>query len=219
MKKFKILNDISIERNRRLEGRFIFDPHANVLWKNTLSLISKNSEKERLLDAYFIAKSINYNHPGLAPEIYFSHPIRVASLAMLYYGKTNVDLAVLGLIHNIYELSDKNTDYVIRNFGEKISNQILNLTVNRDLQWDQNYKRSYYKKIENDSLETCIVKIMDKLDNLFILGLNPDKEIKIKYLQEIEKFVLPLAKKVTPELHGYIKNLVEDNYNIGFNLK
>ena len=218
MKKNNFLNEIEFERNRRLSGRYVFDPHANVLWEKTLSLITDINNKERLLEAYVFAENIKYIHPGLRPEVYFAHPVRVASLSMLYNNKVNVNLGILGLLHNLYELSEINVELVIENFGNKISNQILNLTIDRDLQWDQDYKSEYYKKIENDSLETPIIKIIDKLDNLFILGVNPDKEIKLKYLQEIEKFVLPLAKKFTPDLYAYMKKLVKNNYEIGFKL-
>jgi (p)ppGpp synthase/HD superfamily hydrolase len=139
-------------------------------------------------------------------------------LAMLYYDKINVDLGIVGLIHNVFELSDYTKDFISEKFGEKISNQVSNLTVNRNLQWNEDYKNAYYEKIMNGPREARIIKIIDKLDNLFILGVNPDKQVKIKYLKEIEKHVLPLAYKTTPKIYSYMKELVDDNYKSGFNI-
>mgnify|MGYP006109506621 FL=1 len=213
-----LLDSIKIERNLRLKGRFVIDPQADLLWNKALSLTTDINKKEKLLEAYKFAGEIKYDHAGLSSEIYFAHPIRVASLAMLYYDEINVDLGIVGLIHNVYELSDYTNDFITEKFGKNISNQIANLTVNRGLQWDEDYKTDYYKKIENGPIEARVIKIIDKLDNLFILGVNPDKEVKIKYLKEIEKHVLPLAYKTTPKIYSYMKELVENNYKTGFNL-
>ena len=218
MKKFHLLDNLDLERDRRLQGRTSVDPHADLLWTKALSLIASSTEKERLLEAYQFAGSIKYDHAGLSPEIYFAHPIRVASLAMLYYDKMNVDLGIIGLIHNVFELSDYTNDFISEKFGKKTSDQILSLTVNRDIQWNVDYKKAYYEQLSDGPVEARVVKIMDKLDNLFILGVNPDKQVKIKYLKEIEKHVLPLAYKTTPKIYSYMKELVDNNYNNGFNI-
>ena len=137
---------------------------------------------------------------------------------MLYYDKINVDIGIVGLIHNVFELSDFTVDFISEKFGKKIANQILSLTVNRDLQWNVDYKKAYYEQLSDGPVEARVVKIMDKLDNLFILGVNLDKAVKLKYLKEIEKHVLPLAHKTTPKIYSYMKDLVDNNYNSGFNL-
>jgi hypothetical protein len=53
-----------------------------------------------------------------------------------------------------------------------------------------------------------VVKIIDKLDNLFILGLNPDEEVRKRYLNEISNYILPLVKQFLPQLANYFENLV-----------
>ena len=218
MKEFKILGNIENERSLRLKGRFEVDPHADLLWNRVLSYTYDTSVKEKLIETYNFAATIKYNHKGLSSKIYFTHPIRVASIAMLYYDKINVDLGILGLIHNVFELSDYTNEFIAKKFGKNISNQVTTLTVNRSIQWDEDYKISYYKKIENGPIEARVIKIIDKLDNLFILGINPDKDVKIKYLKEIEKHILPLAFKTTPKIYSYMIKLVENSYKSGFNL-
>jgi hypothetical protein len=53
-----------------------------------------------------------------------------------------------------------------------------------------------------------VVKIIDKLDNLFMLGLNPDEAVRQRYLNEISHYVLPLVKQFLPQLANYFENLV-----------
>jgi hypothetical protein len=61
-----------------------------------------------------------------------------------------------------------------------------------------------------------VVKILDKLDNLFIIGLNPNEKIRIKYIDEIKEFILPMVKKDIPDIYLYFKKLVQDSYNKGY---
>lgn len=218
MSKFNFLKSIEYERNIRLKGRYMADPHAGFLWQQSISRIHLEKDKNKLLNTYKFARSIKYKHEGLSSDIYFAHPLRVSSLAMLYFEDINIDLGIIGLIHNLLELSEFDSKFIEDKFGKKISEQIISLTVDRSFQWDVEYKKSYYDRIERGPIEGIIVKIFDKLDNLFILGINQDNGIKIKYLSEIEKHVLPLALEYTPKIYNYMKKLVENNYNEGFNL-
>jgi hypothetical protein len=84
---------------------------------------------------------------------------------------------------------------------------IQKLTVDRSKQCDIDYKENYYEII-SCSEEMSVVKILDKLDNLYGLSSNPSKEIKLLYLHEIEKFVLPLASTFTPKLVDIMDNLI-----------
>jgi hypothetical protein len=65
-------------------------------------------------------------------------------------------------------------------------------------------------------LSARVVKIVDKLDNLFVLGLNPDASVRKKYLAEIEDFVLPMAAATLPRLITYMRDLVQDCRLTGF---
>ena len=57
---------------------------------------------------------------------------------------------------------------------------------------------------------------MDKLDNLFIIGLNPNKKIRIKYIDEIKEYILPMVKKNIPQIYNYYKLLIKDSYQKGY---
>jgi len=101
-------------------------------------------------------------------------------------------------------------------FGKCIADQIKILTVDRDVQWDKSYKSGYYNKLMQASHSARVVKIFDKLDNLFLLGLNPDASVREKYLAEIEDFVLPMTEASLPSMTAYMYYLVQDCRATGF---
>ena len=152
----------------------------------------------------------------MSPEIYFAHPKRVSALSMLLYDNNNIDAAILGLIHNVFELTSRDEKEISLLFGSKISKQAFVLTVDRQFQWDRDYKKEYYEKISSGPIESSVIKVLDKVDNLFILGTNPDSEIKYRYLKEIEDYIVPMTSKSIPSLSNYLERLIEYNYKNSF---
>ena len=58
----------------------------------------------------------------------------------------SIDYPVLGLLHNIIEVSDISKAVLSHHFGDLITEQIEVLTVERSLQWDEAYKKNIIKK-------------------------------------------------------------------------
>jgi len=211
-----ILDDIGIERRRRLLGLLEPDPHSIDLWSKASKSLMNDAERELLEHAFRFAKAIKYRHVGLNSDIYFSHPLRVASIAMLISESKKSEIGVLAILHNVLEVSDVSLNELTKTFGGEISNQISALTVDRQVEWDKSYKAGYYNQLMHGPLSTRIVKIVDKLDNLFVLGLNPDAFVRRRYLAEIEEFVLPMTMTSLPSVTAYIRALVKDCVLTGF---
>ena len=211
-----ILDDIGLERRRRLLGLLQPDPHALVLWGRAMAALPDEVQRSRLVHAFQFAKAIKYRHVGLTSDIYFSHPLRVSALAILLSGAKDAGTGVLAVLHNVLEVSDVSVDALSESFGNGITSQIQALTVDRGLQWDRTYKVGYYGKLTAGLLSARVVKIVDKLDNLFVLGLNPDVYVREMYLAEIEDFVLPMTEPSLPSLTSYMRNLVQDCRATGF---
>jgi len=211
----EVLDNIGLERRRRLLGLLEPDPHALVLWHRAIAALQDDEEKTRLADAFIFAKEIKYRHVGLTSDIYFSHPLRVAGLATLVSGARDAGVGVLAILHNVLEVSDVSVDTLSAIFGHGIADQVQALTVDRDVQWDKVYKAGYYSRMMAGPVSTRVVKIVDKLDNLFVLGLNPDASVREKYLAEIEDFVLPMTVGTLPALTSYMRNLVQDCRSTG----
>lgn len=216
MNHVSILDDIELERHRRLLGLLEPDPHALVLWNRAMAALPNDAERGRLALALQFAKEIDYHHVGLTSDIYFSHPLRVAALAILFSGSQDARTGVLGVLHNVLEVSVVSVVKLSETFGGEISGLIQTLTVDRKVQWDKTYKSDYYGKLMAGPLFARVVKIVDKLDNLFVLGLNPDVSVREKYLSEIENFVLPMAEVALPSMTDYMQELVKDCRATGF---
>jgi (p)ppGpp synthase/HD superfamily hydrolase len=216
MNHLNILDNLEIERQRRLQGLLVPDPHALVLWRRAFDALAKDSGLKHLAYAFEFAKAIKYHHVGLTSDIYFSHPLRVAALAILLSDTEHVETGVLAILHNVLEVSDVSLDMLSAAFGIAISNQIQALTVDREFQWDSAYKKNYYEQLMQGPISARIVKILDKLDNLFLLGLNPDAILRSRYLAEIEEFILPMTVTSLPAVTAYMRALVKDCRATGF---
>jgi len=151
---------------------------------------------------------LNYEHPGLTPEQYLLHPFRVAKILVAYSSETSFDQVKLALAHNIIEVVSNSSSSIKEIVTTSIYKKIKLLTVDRSLQWDWSYKKDYYQKLEK-SISTSKVKVVDKLDNIFLLDQNPDIEVKRKYIYEIESFVIPLTNKVLPNLEKYFTSSMQ----------
>ena len=86
---------------------------------------------------------------------------------------------------------------------------------NKCTMFSLSYKRDYYKNISLDHKNTRIVKIIDKLDNLFTIGLCKSKLIRKRYISEIENYILPMVKKDIPKLEKYFRGLIKQSYELG----
>lgn len=208
--------EIAEERRLRIDGRLKPDPNANVLWKMAIESVKEEEAQNLIIRAFEYANKIKYRHVGLTSDIYFAHPVRTAAMSMLCEECENIDFGIVGLLHNVFELSDTSTKIIAKHFGESIANQISDLTVDRELQWDYAYKQDYYNRINSNALSCRVVKVFDKIDNMFLLGLNPDDIIRGKYLDEIESYILPMAERDIPSVFPYLKLLFKDCKDSGF---
>lgn len=208
-----MLLDIEFERQSRM--RFLSKPDDSVLARFDIEL-SKIAEKKEILNAWQFAQILDYHHPGQSKDLYLAHPLRVATMFIQLAEPFNPLGVITALIHNIQEVTNISEQEIERAVNKEVASAITLLTVNRELQWDESYKNNYYEKISQSSTFIQQVKVLDKVDNLFLLCLNPDAKIRQLYLAEIEKWVLPIAKGVMPNICKYIESLIENNKYIGY---
>ena len=183
-----------------------------------ISLLNKNYKKGTTYQtSFYLAKNLDYCHPGLESKIYLNHPLRVANL--IVQNLLNIDdiLLATALLHNIKEVSPNQYQDGMKSLPEEIKNAVEALTVDRSRQYERTYKIKYYLNIESYSPLASQVKVFDKIDNLFMICFNPDSEIRRSYLQEIEDFVLPLAKKYTnSNVINTLKLSVDEANSVGY---
>ena len=185
------------------------DKKADKDWKAIFQKIEKNKDFENVRLAYNFSKNLKYNHPGLDSHIYFYHPLRVCLLSTKINQNLSSELMTLCLLHNIFETTDIDPSIISKIFGKKIMTQLNILTVDRKNEWEKNYKKNYYENIKKANKNVIITKILDKLDNLYLLKMNKNLKIKKRYLKEIEDFLMPLIKGNLKNVYLYFKNLIE----------
>ena len=185
------------------------DIKADNEWKVIIKKIEKNKNYKKVVLAYNFSKNLAYTHPGLDSNIYFYHPLRVCLLSTKIKQKLSSELMTLCLLHNIFETTDIDPSIISKIFGKKITTQLNILTVNRANEFKKNYKKNYYENIEKANKNVIITKILDKLDNLYLLKMNRNLRVKKRYLKEIEDFLMPLIKGNLKNLYPYFENLIE----------
>ena len=212
-----ILTEFYNSRKARLISMTSEEPLDKRRFLTTLEL--KCSPKTFSLIRAF-AKEIeqqDISHGKLSKVQYMAHPYRVAHNLIEHNPSIDDSYIKLALCHNIIEVSGITEDLSLY-LGPQMVKYVTMLTVDRELQWDSEYKRAYYKNISKEKI-TRTIKIFDKLDNLFILSENQNKKIKIMYLEEIENHLIPFVKLDTPDHEDYFKTLIKINYELINGLK
>ena len=213
MSKIGFLDPIGVEIEERLRVLKTSDIHKEVeAWKEA---VSRLGSKDILIYANEFLLGLPFVHKGLSREQYCAHCYRVSTMA-LHFSEKNCEISgAIGLLHNILEVSDVTTKNIQQEFGTEISSALSILKVERDLQQDKRYLEEYYNDIKYYSDYLPKVKVVDKLDNLFVLGLNPSDEVRNVYLQEIENYVVPMASEIDTELAEYFRKLIKYNKETG----
>ena len=205
------LSDYTAQRNLRLASK---QDNGTSDKEKFWDIINNSPQIDREEVLRFLKKLevVEFKHFGLTSAQYMAHCYRVASLILRHHHAPNFFMLSLGLCHNIFEIGGKSKT-VISAIGLDLADKVSLLTVDRSRQWEWDYKKVYY---ENISLfeSAAVVKVFDKLDNIYLLSDNPDKETKLNYLEEINLFVLPLAHKYTPAISKIFTELYHKNLNL-----
>lgn len=192
------------ERIKRIEeGRKPNIDKALVELK-TASRMKLGQVEGLVLDTLSLVKKIEYRHVGLSSEQYMLHPIRVASLALEYVDEPTERLLAVCLLHNVQEIGIMSEWLNEKIEGIRVELNLLN--IDRKLCNSKEYLDKYYEKI--GSSDICrAVKVLDKLDNIFMICSNPDESRRIGYIKEIREYVAPLAERVKPGMGKFIDEL------------
>ncbi|MFA6192478.1 MAG: pseudaminic acid cytidylyltransferase [Sulfurimonas sp.] len=214
LKNKEVLLSIKEERLNRLRVRKFFNEKYNIELAEFLKDSVEN--KEEVIKTIDFINEIEFIHPGLNSLEYIVHPLRVAKIIYQINHDVAIDTLVIALLHNIFEVSEVTEKDFLLLYNYNVLNALKALKVNRMLEKNLEYKEEYYRNIMSKDKGVAIVKAIDKLDNLFLLCLNPSDEIRESYLKEIEAFIYPIVEKYIPTLLEYYKNLVKDCREIGF---
>ena len=183
--------------------------------KQFLELLALHNRKEKnILEALNYAKNLNFSKNHLKSS-YLSHPLRLASYLIKIIPDIHSDYIVIALLHNVPETTEITIEELKTTFNETISSGIDTLVIDRAAHFPS-IQKNYYKAIFSKGTALIMVKLIDKIDNLFVLGLNPDDEVRKNYIQEIREELLPFASNYNPLLGKYLDELLTETAQLGY---
>ena len=107
-------------------------------------------------------------------EAYITHPFRVEEL-LEQAGVEQIDTLCAAILHDTVEDTDTTIDEIKREFGEKISLTVSEVTDDKKLPKGKR-KLAQIEKAKNISFSGMLIKLADKMDNLRDLFNNPPKD-------------------------------------------
>ena len=182
--------------------------YAYLIWNRLLENLTPLDliQAKEVLD---FAQNVGFQHDGMPSDEYLLHPIRVAALSGLF-NREYINLSIqVGLLHNVYELAKIERSEIVYKYGNAVDSALSTLRIDRSKQRNNEYLQNYYTSIGNLPNNLGLVKVIDKLDNLYTLDSTSTKEMKKLYLREVKMFVVPLCNKVSPFLDSPLRELIK----------
>jgi len=187
------------------DWRLLMDEGAPPFAKDTLLSVLKERFPavplpEKISLALKYAFEIEYQHGTTPTQVYLNHPLRVATILAREMRVPDENVIAIALLHNVLEVSNISRRQLASLLDADIADTIQVLTVDRAQQSDPIYKNEYYDRIASKSSACACVKAADKLDNIYMLCFNPSEDVRDNYLNEIDRWVVPMANRVLPAL-------------------
>ena len=219
MKMDMIFQSIEIEVAEKIETMMTISGHS----REKLLHISKKKfspkQEKTVASTINFAKSltsVDTHHPSI--QAYINHPVRVSTMVLQSLKENQYEYTIIGLLHNVYEIGGLTESYIVQaGYNESTSRAIRTLTIDRKKQYDTDYLSSYYKAIRDFSPELALVRCLDKLDNMLAFELIREENNRSLYLKLIHRFIVPMAKELSPDLGFYIEELGEYMQTVGCN--
>src|SRR6187200_983441 len=140
-------------------------------------------------------------------EPYINHPLRVALILTEELHKYDVDLICAALLHDTIEKSgSKNNDNTVsedhlKEFGESVYSIVHAVTKPKIREAErEKLLDDYFQNIRKGSEAIRYVKIADQLDNIRSLRNSNHKDKVLRYKEETQKYVVPIAQKTDEKL-------------------
>ncbi|MFL6315794.1 MAG: HD domain-containing protein, partial [Nitrososphaeraceae archaeon] len=138
-------------------------------------------------------------------EPYINHPLRVALILTEELHKYDVDLICAALLHDVIEKSDHNgsvtEDQIKKESGEYVYNIVRALTKPKMIHTErEKLLNEYFQTIKTASQAIRYVKLADELDNIRSLKNSVHKDKVLRYKQEAERYIVPIAERTDEKL-------------------
>ncbi len=165
--------------------------------KEIIDLARQNNPKtdtEIIELAFEFAKKAHKNQKRKTGEPYINHPLATAkTLAEM---KTDTNVIVAGLLHDVPEDTDYTLEDVEKNFGKEVAELVkgitkLSIIKYRGVERYIESLRKLFLAMAND-IRVILIKFADRLNNLQTLYALPDRKQK-RIAQETMEIYVPIA--------------------------
>lgn len=142
---------------------------------------------EEVKKAIYYARKYHGNQMRQSGEPYYSHPIAVAYMVADYLFRT--DILVTSILHDTIEDTDLTKEKILTIFGERISNQVMDLT--RVKEYAKITSAEMIKILYNEQKdEILLIKLFDRIHNMHTISAkSPDKIERITQ-ETLDEFII-----------------------------
>src|SRR5262249_7704540 len=125
-------------------------------------------------------------------EPYIHHPLKVALVITEELNMHSVDLVCAALLHDV---TLKGNVDLKKDFGEAIQNMVSSAIMPSVLTEDREKALSqYFYAVARSPVLTRYLILVDRLENIRALKNNTHKNKILRYKEETQKFILPIAE-------------------------
>lgn len=136
-------------------------------------------------------------------EPYINHPLRVALILTEELKTYDIDLVCAALLHDTIEKSNNITinDQLRKEAGEHVYTIVYALTRPKtENEQKEKTQEEYFQNIAKSSKSIRYVKIAERLDNIRTMKNSTHKEMVLRYKEETQKYIIPIAEKTDEKL-------------------
>jgi len=185
--------------------------NLNEFTKNAFAKLVKEFE-ENTDDVVKITKAFSTAadlHSGQSrdgsKEPYINHALKVALILSDELKIHDVDLICAALLHDILHegnnFEEDKLDQIKKDFGENVYNIVQTLTEHPSANENrQQTLDSYFQNLSKSPKTLSVVELADRLDNVRFFKNAVKKDKAIRYKEETQKYVVPIAEQTDETL-------------------
>lgn len=152
-------------------------------------------DAERLDNAFRFAAAAHEGQTRDEGTPFIEHPVRVAAILWGELGCRDVDMLVAALNHDVVEDSELvDGELVASAFGERVAGLVMDVTKEQVAPEHKAARdRAYMDRLPRLSLDSRLLKLADRIDNLRSVLHSGDPEKARRYLEISRAEFIPLA--------------------------
>lgn len=166
---------------------------------NKVKAYKPNVDDALITKAYEFAKNSHGTQKRHSGDLYFSHPLAVATIVTEL--KLDEESVATALLHDVVEDTAVSLEDIAKNFNDNIAKMVDGVTKLSKMENLHSSERvaENFRKLTmamSQDIRVLLVKLADRLHNMRTLSFVPSKEKKIKKANECLEIYAPLAGRI-----------------------